>query len=366
MMRGIPCSLIRGGTSRGAYFLEEDLPADEVERNALLVRIMGGPDPLQVDGIGGGHPLTSKVAIIRPSLDAGIDVDYLFLQVDPHNQTVSAAQNCGNLLAGVGIFTIREALVDTRKGRTSVRVRMLNSQAICNLVVETPGGAVATQGDTAIDGVPGTSAPIVCNYLDIAGSSCGSLLPTGNVVDYFNGTEATCVDNGMPVVVLRASDFDLSGLESPEQLDGNEGLKQQLEAIRLPAGQLMHLGDVRRKSVPKMCLVSPPRDGGVIMTRTFIPHLCHKSIGVLGAVSVATAALTLGTPAAELAEVPGGRCKRMQIEHPGGSMQVELDLDDADRVVSAGVVRTARLLFSGEVFSGEVFSGEVFSGEVMI
>ncbi len=345
---GIPCSLIRGGSSRGAYFLERHLPADEIERDALLLRIMGGPDALQVDGIGGGHPLTSKVAVIRPSSDVAIDVDYLFLQIDPLKQIVSSAQNCGNLLAGVGIFAIQEGLIQAQPDETRVRVQMLNSQAICHLLLRTPGGEVDTRGDTSIDGVPGTSAPIVCNYLDIAGSSCGALLPTGNAVDLFDGMETTCVDNGMPVVVLRASDFGLSGVESPEELDRNEALKQQLEAVRLQAGRAMNLGDVRNKSVPKMCLVAAPLAGGVIMTRTFIPHVCHKSIGVLGAVSVATACLATGTPVAELAQVPEGRRKRMKVEHPGGAMEVQLDLDDAGKVVSAGVVRTARLLFTGE------------------
>lgn len=346
---GIPCSLIRGGTSRGAYFLEKHLPADEAERNALLLKIMGGPDALQVDGIGGGHPLTSKIAVIRPSSNIEIDVDYLFLQVDPRNQTVSSTQNCGNLLAGVGIFAIQEDLIQAQRDETCIRVQMLNSDAVCHLVLRTPGGEVDTRGDTSIDGVPGTSAPIVCNYVDIAGSGCGALLPTGHAVDLFDGIEATCIDNGMPVVVLRASDFGLSGVESPEELDQNEELKQKLEVIRLQAGRAMNLADVRDKSIPKMCLVAAPQAGGVIMTRTFIPHVCHKSIGVLGAVSVATACLAPGTPAGELANVPDGRRKRMQVEHPGGAMEVQLDLDGAGNVVSAGVVRTARLLFSGEV-----------------
>ena len=302
-MVGIPCSLIRGGTSRGAYFLEQDLPADAMERDALLLRIMGGPDALQVDGIGGGHPLTSKVAVVRPSSDPEIDVDYLFLQIDPPSQVVSSTQNCGNLLAGVGIFAIREGLVRAQPDETRVRVRLLNSDAVCQLVLQTPGGEISSRGDTAIDGVPGTSAPIVCNYLDIAGSACGTLLPTGHAVDSFDGIEATCVDNGMPVVVLRASDFGLSGVESPEALDRNEGLKQQLEGVRLQAGRAMNLGDVSDTSIPKMCLVAAPVAGGAIMTRTFIPHVCHKSIGVLGAVSVATACLKPATPAGRLATV---------------------------------------------------------------
>ncbi len=347
-MPSVPCTLIRGGTSRGACFLAEDLPGDPAERDALLVRIMGGPDALQVDGIGGGHPLTSKVAVVAPATRAQADVDYLFLQVDPTRQTVSAAQNCGNLLAGVGVFAIEKGLVAAAPGETDVRVYMVNSGALCRLVLQTSGGRVQVAGDTAIDGVPGTAAPIVCNYLDIAGSSCGALLPTGNAVDEIDGVAVTCVDNGMPVVVLRAADFELDGTESPESLDANGSLRARLEAIRLEAGPRMRLGDVADRSVPKMCLVSRPRHGGLVATRTFIPHVCHRSIGVLGAVSVATACLLPEAPAAQLAEVPDGNPKLVDVEHPSGSFAVRMTLGASGEVVEAGVVRTARMLFSGE------------------
>ena len=322
---------------------------DEGERNALLVRIMGGPDALQVDGIGGGHPLTSKVAVIRSSADSEIDVDYLFLQVDPHNQIVSSAQNCGNLLAGVGIFAIEEGLVEAQQSETRVRVRMLNSDAVCYLDLQTPGGETATRGDTSIDGVPGTSPPIVCNYIDIAGSSCGALLPTGHAADLIGGIEVTCVDNGMPVVVLRAVDCGLSGVESPEELDRNDGLKQQLERIRIEAGGAMNLGDVQDKSIPKMCLVSAALSGGVIMTRNLYPACVPQVDWGSGCGEcrngVPGARFTRGS----VGEGTDGRRKRMQVEHPGGSLEVQLELDDTGIVVSAGVVRTARLLFSGEV-----------------
>ena len=347
-MAAVPCTLIRGGTSRGAYFLAEDLPKNPAERDALLVRIMGGPDPLQVDGIGGGHPLTSKVAVIAPASRAQADVDYLFLQVDPTRQTVSDAQNCGNLLAGVGVFAIEKGLVAAGSDETAVGVHMVNSGALCRLVLQTPGGWVQVAGDTAIDGVPGTAAPIVCHYFDIAGSSCGALLPTGNAVDEIDGVAVTCLDNGMPVVVLRAADFEVVGTESPESLDANASLKARLEAIRLEAGPRMHLGDVTDKSVPKMCLVSPPRHDGLVATRTFIPHVCHRSIGVLGAVSVATACLLPEAPAAQLAEVPDGNPKTVEVEHPSGRFAVRMTLGASGEVVEAGVVRTARMLFSGE------------------
>jgi 4-oxalomesaconate tautomerase len=348
-MTAIPCALIRGGTSRGAYFLQSDLPVDEAERDRLLLRVMGGPDALQVDGIGGGHPLTSKVAIIKLSPDEDADVDYLFLQIDPTNQTVSRAQNCGNLLAGVGVYAIHNKLVAAVDGQTVIRVRMLNSGALCHLQLQTPGRVLQPTGQTAIDGVPGTASPIVCNYLDIAGSSCGDLLPSGRTVDVIDGIELTCIDNGMPVVVMRAADFGLQGTESPAELDANEGLKAQLESIRLQAGQLMNLSDVTDKSVPKMCLVSPAVNGGLVTTRTFIPHVCHQSVGVLGAVSVATACLMSGAPVNAIADIPPGNAKTVAVEHPSGSLQVQLVVDDDHQVIQAGVVRTARLLFIGEV-----------------
>ncbi len=348
-MSTIPCCLIRGGTSRGAYFLARDLPQDEDERNALLIRVMGGPDPLQIDGIGGGHPLTSKVAVLQPSAEPDIDVSYLFLQIDPTAQTVSDAQNCGNILAGVGVYAIENGMVKTFDPLTTVRVRMENTGAVCHLDLQTPGRRLRREGDAAIDGVPRTAAPIVCNYLDIAGSSCGALLPTGNASDEVEGIQVTCVDNGMPVVVTRAADLGTTGQESPEQLDANEPLKARLEAIRLAIAPRMNLGDVSEKSVPKMCMVSKPARHGSISTRTFIPHVCHKSIGVLGAVSVATACLVTCSVVEDLAEVPDGDLKVLNVEHPSGSFTVQLSLDARGTVSRAGVVRTARMLLQGEV-----------------
>ena len=349
-MKSIACSLIRGGTSRGAFFHAEDLPEDEAERNALLVRIMGGPDALQIDGIGGGHPLTSKVAILKRSSESGIDVSYLFLQVDPLKQTVSDAQNCGNILSGVGIYAMHKGWVTADDPLTTVRVRMENTGSVCHLDMQTPQGRLQTLGDTAIDGVPGTGSPIVCNYLDIAGASCGALLPTGSVTDVVEGVRVTCIDNGMPVVVMLAQELGIVGDENPDELDRNTQLKSQIEAIRLTAARAMNLGDVLEKSVPKMCLVSTAKAGGAITTRTFIPHVCHQSIGVLGAVSVATACMLKDSVPAEVAVPNRGNPAIMDIEHPNGSLRVQLALDDAGGVTKAGVIRTARLLFSGEVY----------------
>ena len=349
----IPCMQIRGGTSKGAYFLASDLPEEPELRDRVLVSVMGGPDNLQIDGVGGGHPLSSKVAIVAKSSRADAQVDYLFLQVSPTEGFVSSVQNCGNILSGVGPYAIEKGLVSAARDETAVRVYMANTETVCELTVQTPGGNVEYEGSTSIDGVPGTAAPIICDYFDLAGSSCGALLPTGHAVDRFDGVEVTCIDNGMPVVVMRAADLGIRGDESPEELDANAALRQRIESIRLEAGRAMNLGDVAAKSVPKMALVSPPRRGGVVNTRTFIPHACHKSIGVLGAVTVATACIVPGSVAAGFAVVPEGDEKLMDVEHPAGALQVRLltaSEGGTTDVLRAGVIRTARILFSGEVY----------------
>ena len=358
----IPCSVIRGGTSRGAYFSASDLPDDERARNRVLLAVLGGPDALQVDGIGGGHPLTNKIAILSRSSHEDADIDYLFLQVFSDEQKISATQNCGNILAGVGPFAIDHGMVSATDPESKIRVHMTNSGNLCELIVQTPGGAVAHCGDTAIDGVPGTSAAIVCNFLDVAGSATGALLPTGNTMDEIDGVQVTCIDNGMPIVVLRAEDLGCTGLETPDELDANKKLKDRLEAIRLELGYKMKLGDVTDETVPKMCLVSRPTGGGIVSTRTFIPHVCHHSIGVLGAVSVGTACLLPGTVANDIALPPEGDEKKLDIEHPSGALRIRLVVDDGAPpelfVKQAGVIRTARTLMRGEVFvPSQVWAG---------
>jgi len=342
---------MRGGSSRGLYFLAADLPADEAERDRILVAAMGA-DKRQIDGVGGAHPLTSKVAIVSPATEDEADVNYLFAQVVVGEGRVDTTPNCGNMLAAVGPFAIETGLVPAEDGETAVRVRMLNTGNLCELLVRTPGRRVEYQGDARIDGVPGTAAPIVCNYLDVAGSVCGSLLPTGRRIDVVDGIDVTCIDNGMPVVCLRAADLGITGYETPEELDANEALKSRLESIRLAIGPRMNLGDVTRKVVPKMSLLSAPRAGGHVNTRTFIPHDCHAAIGVLGAVSVATACILPGTVAEGIATVPPGSPKQMSVEHPSGEFSVALDVGgtaDSPQVLKAGLLRTARLIMRGEI-----------------
>ena len=353
MKKGIPCTWMRGGTSKGAYFLARDLPAAEAERDALLLSVMGSPDPRQIDGIGGADPLTSKVAVVSASQRPGADIDYLFLQVFVDRAIVTDRQNCGNILSGVVQFAVEKGLIEASDGRTEVAVYMVNSDQVAGVTIETPGGAVTYEGSAGIDGVPGTAPPVLQNFPQAAGSTCGALLPTGNAADVIDGIELTCIDNGMPVVLMRASDLGIAGYESREDLDANGALKERLESIRLQAGSLMNLGDVKEKSVPKMTLAAPPRAGGAIATRTFIPHRCHASIGVLGAVSVATACVLPGSTARALAQVPDGDEKLVSVEHPSGETSVMMNVamnDGALEVSRAAVLRTARKLFEGWVF----------------
>jgi len=345
---GVPCLWMRGGTSKGAYFLVADLPTDPIARDDLLLRVMGSPDPRQIDGVGGGDPLTSKVAVLAPSSRPDADVDYLFLQVFVDQALVSDAQGCGNILAGVGPAAIERGLVPPQEGETPVRIHMVNTGEVAVARVATPERRVSYRGDTHIDGVPGRHAAVPLMFQNIAGSMTGALLPTGAAVDVINGVACTLIDNGMPIVVMDAADFGLTGQESREALDADAALKQRIEAIRLKAGPMMNLGDVAEKSVPKMTLVSAPVAGGAISTRSFIPHRCHATIGVFAAVSVATACALPEGPAARLAAHPPGGV--FGIEHPTGAAEVVLERDASGAVTAAGTIRTARKLFDGRVF----------------
>ncbi len=347
---GTRCMWMRGGTSKGGYFLATDLPADEGARNELLLRAMGSPDTRQIDGMGGANPLTSKVAVVSASDRDDADVDYLFLQVFVDQAIVTDAQNCGNILAGVGGFAIERGLVTAGNGVTDVRIFMRNTGQVATASIATPGGAVTYAGDEAIDGVPGTSAPVPLVFDDVAGSMCGALLPTGNQMDVVAGVEVTMIDNGMPIVVLRAADMGITGYERPAELDADDALKARIEALRLACGPLMNLGDVREKSVPKMTMVAPAQDGGAFMTRSFIPHKCHDTIGVFAAVSAATASLLPDSPVAAMAAVPDGARKMMAVEHPNGATACVLHCDASGQVQKAGMVRTARKLFDGMIF----------------
>jgi 4-oxalomesaconate tautomerase len=349
-MNSAPCMWMRGGTSKGGYFLKGDLPAELVARDAFLLAVMGSPDPNQIDGMGGADPLTSKVAVVNKSARDGIDVDYLFLQVFVDQAIVTDAQNCGNILAGVGPFAIERGLVTATGDETRVSIFMENTGQIAVATVQTPGGIVTYKGEARIDGVPGSHAPVPLEFRDTAGSSCGALLPTGNAFDMVNGIAVTLIDNGMPCVVMKATDVGITGYEDRDTLDANTELKATIEAIRLTVGERMNLGNVADKSVPKMMLVAPPQNGGAITVRSFIPHRAHATIGVLGAVSVATACLIPSSPAAEVAQIPNGPRKTLSVEHPTGEMSCVLEVNEANEVVGAALLRTARKLMDGTVY----------------
>jgi 4-oxalomesaconate tautomerase len=358
IQRAIPCTIMRGGTSKGLYFRAADLPADIRERDRVLLAAMGSPDQRQIDGLGGADPLTSKVAVLSPSERPDADVDYLFLQIVVDEPRVDPSQTCGNILAGVGPFAIEQGWVKPKSDVTPVRIHMVNTSSLAVAAIPTPGGQVQYEGTARIDGVPGTAAPILIDFLDVAGSSCGSLLPTGSPKDAVEGVEITCIDNGMPVVLMRAADLGRTGHESPEALEADAELKAKVERIRLAVGSRMNLGDVTRKTVPKMCLIAEPQNGGAIATRNFIPHRVHKAIGVLGAVSVATACVLPGSVAEGVVRLPAAGAP-LDIEHPTGffSVQMAIEWVDGQPVVKrSALLRTARKLMEGSVYVPQVAS----------
>lgn len=367
MQKPIPVLFMRGGTSRGPFFLESDLPADVAARDRVLLAVMGSPDKRQIDGLGGAHPLTSKVGIVRPGTTPGVDLEFLFAQLQPESDKVDTTPNCGNMLAAVVPFALERGLIPAQGDTTTARVLTRNTGMLCDITVLTPetpegGRAVSYEGDAHIDGVPGHCAPITINFLDTAGSVCSGLLPTGRVRDTVHveppagadftafDIDVTCIDNGMPLVLLRAQDLGCTGQETPAQLNADRALKARIEALRLHTGQLMGLGDVSGRNYPKMTLISAPQAGGAISTRSFIPHVCHEAIGVLAAVTVGTACVLEGSVTEGVARLPEGSSKSVSIEHPSGEFTVELELDpqDPQKVARAALLRTARLIMRGD------------------
>ena len=342
---------MRGGTSRGPFFKATDLPADLPTRDRVLLSVMGSPDKRQIDGMGGAHPLTSKVGIVSKGSTPGVDLDFLFAQLQPDKDTVDTTPNCGNMLAAVVPFALETGLVRARGDTTTLRVLTRNTDMQCDITVQTPNGHVEYEGTARIDGAPGTSAPITINFLDTAGSVAPGLLPTGNVRDVIDGIPVTCIDNGMPLVVLRAVDVGRTGYESVDQLNADAELKTRIERLRIASGHAMKLGDVTGKNYPKMTLIAAPRAGGSICTRSFIPHVCHEAIGVLAAVTMATACVLDGSITQGIAAVPEGNIKKISVEHPTGEFSVEIEVDPANpqNVMRAALLRTARLLMRGEV-----------------
>jgi 4-oxalomesaconate tautomerase len=367
----VPCLFMRGGTSKGPFFNAADLPADQAHRDRVLLAIIGSPDKRQIDGLGGAHPLTSKVGIVSRSSKPGVDLDFLFAQLQPDQDTVDTTPNCGNMLAAVVPFALQTGMLQAQSDTTILRVLTLNTDMQCDITVQTPMGPdgerfVADTGDARIDGAPGTSAPISINFLDTAGSVCSSLLPTGHVkdrikvlpTDKLQGFEpfeidVTCIDNGMPLVLFKASDMGRTGYESADDMNADTDLQTRIEALRLQVSLLMGLGDVRSKNYPKMTLIAPPKQGGTLSTRSFIPHVCHDAIGVLAAVTVGTACVLQGTVCEGVAVLQAGAQQALSVEHPTGEFSVVLQTQAADvpggfEVTQAALLRTARLIMRGE------------------
>lgn len=363
----ISCMLFRGGTSKGPFFRADDLPRDPATRDRVLLAALGSPHARQIDGIGGAHPLTSKVGIVGRSGAPGIDLEFLFAQLQPDKSTVDTTPNCGNMLAAVVPFALEAGLVQARGEASTFRVLTLNTGMAADITVQTPGGLVEYEGNARIDGVPGTSAPVDIAFLDTAGSVCASLLPTGRPKDTVAvpagegfdsfSLEVTCIDNGMPLVIFKASDVGVSGQESAAELNSNAPLKRRIEGLRLEAAKAMGLGDVSARNYPKMTLIAPPRHGGALTTRSFIPHVCHDAIGVLAAVTVGTAIKLPGTVCDGVARLPepasscSGAGITVSVEHPTGEFSVNLQTapHDPSVVTKAALLRTARLLMRGEV-----------------
>jgi hypothetical protein len=339
---------MRGGTSRGPYFLAADLPSDPAERDEVLLQVMGAGHELQVDGLGGGHPLTSKVAIVSPSQRPGADVDYLFAQVNVRERLIDMSPNCGNMLAGVGPFALEAGLVPAQNGISTVHIYNVNTKKLIEARIQTPAGRVRYDGDAAIDGVPGTAAPIYLAFLDAAGAKTGRLLPSGNAIDVIGGVPMSLIDAAMPIMAIRAADLGMTGYESPAEFAADRSFMERLETLRREAGLRMGLGDVTKLVIPKPVLVAPARTGGTLAARYFMPHACHNAFATTGAVAVGTGAVTPGTLIAEAAGTPQ-LAADVVIEHPSGQMQVRLEQRPGEPAPVAYLVRTARRLFEGKV-----------------
>lgn len=348
----IPCILMRGGTSKGPYFKGADLPADPQARDRVLLAAMGSPDKRQIDGLGGSDTLTSKVAIVTPSTREGVDVDYLFAQVSVDQPVVDVAPSCGNMLSGVGPFAIETGMVKAQQGETPVVIYNVNTDSRIEAVVQTPGGVVTYDGDTAIDGVPGTAAPIRLNFMDIVGSKTAGLLPTGHASEAIDGVDVTLIDVAVPMMILRAADVGKTGYETAAELDADRELFARIEAMRMEAGRRMGLGDVTGKVVPKVALLAPARDGNAISARYLVPHKTHAAMAVTGGLCIASCCAVAGTVAEGIARMSPDNDQTVVVEHPSGVFEIALSVDGEGTatVVKGGVVRTARKLMAGEVY----------------
>jgi 2-methylaconitate cis-trans-isomerase PrpF len=349
----IPYVFMRGGSSRGPYFNIDDLPKDRDALAKVLVSVLGSGHPLNIDGIGGGNAVTTKVAMLSKSEDPWADVDYFFAQVSVLDGLVDFKPSCGNILAGVASAAIEMGLVTPRGETTSVNIRAVNTESKTKAVVQTPGGQITYDGTAQIDGVPGTAAPVALNFLEVAGSLTNRFLPTGNLIDVVDGIEVTCMDVAMPMVIARASDFGLSATETVAELDENKAFFAKMEAIRIKAGAMMGMGDCTKSVTPKFGLLAPSGVPNTIRTRYFMPWNTHPTMAVTGSQCLASCALAKGTIAEGMMEVEGAPPVTIQLEHPMGKMDVIVDYTEGQggfQHQSTGIIRTCRKLAQGQVF----------------
>jgi 2-methylaconitate cis-trans-isomerase PrpF len=350
MSKIIPCVLMRAGTSRGPFFLREWLPDDDETRDQVLIGAIGASDPLQLDGVGGGSSLNSKVAIVSRSTQPDCDLDYLFAQVGVGQRSVDTRPNCGNMLSGVVPFALEQGLISATEGTTTARVFNVNTGARIEVTVQTPGARITYDGDARIDGVAGTAAPIQLNFLDAWGAVTGSVFPTGRRIDMIDGVELTCIDAAMPLMIVRAGDLGVHGGESAVELDSNTALLDRLEQLRRAAGKLMGLGDVSNSVIPKPVLISPGDSADSITSRYFTPRRCHASHAVTGAIGVASAFALPGTVASRSAT--GAGVGNVSVLHPSGRIDVEVEVEgdgETACIRRASLLRTARKILQGQL-----------------
>ena len=358
----IPCFFMRGGTSRGPYINRAALPEDDAALAQVLIAAVGAGHPINIDGIGGGVAVTTKVAMLSPSDHDWADVDYFFAQVSVEKRSVDFSPSCGNILSGVGPVAIEMGLVDAATPETRVRIRATNTGGLTEAIVQTPGGAVEYEGDARIDGVPGTSAPVILNFMDVVGSKTGQLFPTGQPVDLIDGVEVTCIDVAVPMAIARAESFGLTGTETKEEIDANRAFYERMEPIRREVGRRMGLGDVSEKVVPKFGLLAPAQQGGTATARYFMPWDCHPSMAVTGSICIGSCLMAPATVAEGLVTRPTTNPVPVRIEHPSGAIDVSMNCtvnNGRFDLKAAGLLRTARKLMSGELFvPAAVWNGE--------
>lgn len=361
MQAAIPAIFMRGGTSRGLYFNRDDLPGDRALWDAIFLKAFGSPDPRQVDGVGGTTSVTSKTCVISPSARDDCDVDYFFAQLSVTEPKVDYGPTCGNMLAGVGPYAIETGMIPAADGETRVRIHQVNTGGIVEAVIQTPGGHVEYEGDTAIDGVPGTAAPVLLNFMNVVGSRTGKLFPSGERKEVIDGIEVTLIDASMPCMIMRAADIGKTGYETAAELDADAAFFERAEAMRMEAGRRMGFGDVTGNVVPKMIILAPPRDGGAIASRYFVPDKTHETHAITGGIAVAYASVTEGTVAQPLvAPLEKTERPRFSIEHPVGQLHLTLTLRegaDGMEIEAAGIVRTARMIMQGSIMVPERLLG---------